>query len=66
MEKREIEMRLRKSTPGTYVYEEESEGKPPLLKTQYIQRWVLGSRPPQKIKITLEFEPVPAEQKAPA
>jgi hypothetical protein len=45
-----------KETKGTYVYEEElgEEGKPPVLKTQYIQKWVFGSNPPNKIKVTLE------------
>ncbi len=45
-----------KETEGTYVYEEElgEGGKPPVLKTQYIQKWVLGSNPPAKIKVTIE------------
>jgi len=45
-----------KETKGTYVYEEElgEGGKPPVLKTQYIQKWVLGSNPPTKIKVTIE------------
>jgi hypothetical protein len=45
-----------KETKGTYVYEEElgEGGKPPVLKTQYIQKWVLGSNPPNKIRVTIE------------
>ena len=45
-----------KETKGTYVYEEEigEGGNPPVLKTQYIQKWVLGSNPPAKIKVTIE------------
>ena len=38
------------------MYEEDlgDGGKPPALKTQYIQKWVLGSNPPDKIKVTIE------------
>ena len=45
-----------KETKGTYVYEEDlgEGGKPPVLKSQYIQKWVLGSNPPAKIKVTIE------------
>ena len=56
MDKLEIILTKSKETKGTYVYEEDlSEGgKPPVLKTQYIQKWVLGSNPPEKIKVTIE------------
>jgi hypothetical protein len=45
-----------KETKGTYEYEEEpgEGGKPPVLKTQYIQKWVMGTNPPEKIKVTIE------------
>ena len=55
MEKTEVSMTLTKETKGTYVYEEELvAGKPPVLRTQYIQKWVLGAEPPKKIKVTIE------------
>ena len=56
MEKIEVILTKAKETKGTYVYEEElgTGGKPPVLKTQYIQKWVLGSNPPAKIKVTIE------------
>ncbi len=56
MEKIEVIMTKAKETKGTYVYEEElgDGGKPPVLKTQYIQKWVLGSDPPTQIKGTIE------------
>ena len=55
MEKIEVILVKGKETKGTYVYEEElGEGKPPVLKTLYIQRWVLGSNPPARIKVTIE------------
>jgi len=55
MQKIEVILALGKETKGTYVYEEEpAEGKPPVLKTQYLQKWALGSNPPAKIKVTIE------------
>ena len=56
MEKIEVILVLGKETKGTYVYEEElgESGKPPIVKTQYIQKWVMGSDPPKKIKLTIE------------
>jgi hypothetical protein len=56
MEKIEVILTKAKETKGTYVYEEDigDGGKPLVLKTQYIQKWVLGSNPPEKIKVTIE------------
>ena len=56
MQKIEVILVKGKETKGTYVYEEElgEGGKPPVLKSQYIQKWVLGSNPPAKIKVTIE------------
>jgi len=56
MEKITVILSKAKETKGTYVYEEElgDGGKPPVLKTQYIQKWVLGTHPPEKIKVTIE------------
>ncbi len=56
MEKIEVFLVKAKETKGTYVYEEElgEGGKPPILKTQYIQKWILGSHPPNRIKVTIE------------
>ena len=56
MEKIEVILVLGRETKGTYVYEEEvgEGGKPPIVKTQYIQKWVLGSNPPKKVKLTIE------------
>jgi hypothetical protein len=56
MDRIEVILTKGKETKGTYVYEEDlgEGGKPPVLKTQYIQKWVLGSNPPNKIKVTIE------------
>jgi hypothetical protein len=51
-----VNMTKIKETKGTYVYEEDTgdAGKPPVLKTQYVQKWALGSAPPNKIRVTIE------------
>ena len=56
MEAIEVMLALAKETKGTYVYEEElgASGNPPVIRTQYIQKWALGSDPPKKIKVTIE------------
>lgn len=56
MDKIEVILVKARETKGTYVYEEEigAAGKPPVLKTQYIQKWVLGSNPPDRVKVTIE------------
>lgn len=56
MDKIEVILTKAKETKGTYVYEEELDAgdKPPVLKTQYIQKWVFGANPPEKIKVTIE------------
>ena len=55
MEKTEVIMTMAKETKGTFVYEEKLEaGRPPVLKTQYVQKWVLGPEPPKQIKVTIE------------
>ena len=56
MEAIEVTLALAKETKGTFVYEEElgAGGKPPVIRTLYIQKWVLGSDPPKRIKVTVE------------
>ncbi len=45
-----------KETKNTVRYQEETEGKPPIVNTLYIQKWFLGNPPPEKIKVTIEIE----------
>ena len=55
MEKTEVIMTMAKETKGTYVYEEKLDAsRPTVLRTQYVQKWVLGPEPPKKIKVTIE------------
>ena len=56
MEPIEVVLTLARETKGTYVYEEDlgDGGKPPVIRTQYVQKWALGSDPPKQIKLTIE------------
>jgi len=56
MEKIQVVLAKARETKGTYVYEQDlgEAGKPPMIRTQYIQKWVFGSNPPDKIRVTIE------------
>jgi hypothetical protein len=56
MEKIQFTMTKSKETKGTCVCEVDvaDAGKPPVLKTQYVQKWVFGSNPPARIEVTIE------------
>ena len=45
--------RLERATKNTYRYEEETDGMPPAIRTLYIQKWAVGSNPPQKVTVTV-------------
>lgn len=50
-----ITMSLKKETKGTFVYEQDADeqGQPPRISSLYVAKWALGSKPPEKIEITL-------------
>jgi len=54
MKKIEVKLEIEKETKNTFRYEEVTEGRPPVVKTIYIQKWALGKNPPKRIKITIE------------
>lgn len=51
MEKQVIKMEREKETKNTYRYQEQIKGKPPILNTLYIQKWL---EPAQTISVTIE------------
>jgi hypothetical protein len=55
-----ISMGFVKATQGTYVYRQDGHGEevasPTMLGAIYVQKWTLGARPPQRLKITMEVE----------
>jgi len=42
-----------KVTKNTIRYLEQTEGQPPKVRTIYIQQWVLGTPPPERITVTV-------------
>ena len=44
---------LERETKNTIRYQEEADGKPPAIGTLYVQKWLLGKEPPQKLTITI-------------
>lgn len=54
MAKIEAEFEIEKETKNTIRYEEVTDGKPPVIRTLYIQKWALGKNPPKRIKVTIE------------
>jgi len=53
--KEEFEFQMDKETKNTIRYAEVTEGKPPVIGTIYIQKWFLGKKAPDKLKVTVEF-----------
>ena len=53
--KEEFEFQMDKETKNTIRYAEVTEGKPPAIGTIYIQKWFLGKKVPDKLKVTVEF-----------
>jgi len=45
---------LERETKNTMRYQEESEGKPPVVGTLYVQRWALGSPVPARLEVTIK------------
>jgi hypothetical protein len=51
MEKQVLKFAVEKETKNTFRYAEQSEGKPPVLGTVYVQKWV---KPPAELTVTIE------------
>ncbi len=53
MEEQTIKFTLERETKNTVRYMEDSEGKPPIVGTIYLQKWALGTNPPKALKIVV-------------
>ena len=53
MEKQTLTFTLERETKNTIRYAEDASGKPPAIGTLYVQKWLLGNTPPQKLTITI-------------
>jgi hypothetical protein len=53
MDKQTLTFTLERETKNTIRYTEDASGKPPAIGTLYVQKWLLGNEPPQKLTITI-------------
>ena len=54
MERQTLAFIVERETKNTVRYQEEADGKPPVVGTLYVQRWALGQPPPQRLTVTIE------------
>ncbi len=54
METQTLTFAMEKETKNTIRYQEETDGKPPVVGALYVQRWALGRPIPQKLTVTIE------------
>jgi hypothetical protein len=54
MEKQTLTFTPERETKNTIRYSEDASGKPPAISTLYVQKWLLGNKPPENLTITLE------------
>ena len=54
MERQTLVFVTERETKNTVRFQEEANGKPPVIGTLYVQRWALGEPLPQKLTVTIE------------
>ncbi len=59
----QIELTLEKETENTIHYQEVvGNGKPPIIGSQYVQKWALPTPPPERIFLWITDEPLELEE----
>jgi hypothetical protein len=53
MEKQTLTFTLERETKNTIRYSEDADGNPPAIGTLYVQKWLLGKEPPQRLSVTI-------------
>jgi hypothetical protein len=53
MDKQTLTFTLERATKNTIRYAEDANGKSPAIGTLYVQKWLLGDKPPEKLTITI-------------
>ena len=53
MEPQTLRFAVERETKNTVRYQEQTVGKPPAVGTLYVQRWLLGQAPPQRLVVVL-------------
>ena len=54
MERQTLVFVTERETKNTVRFQEEANGKPPVIGTLYVQRWALGEPLPQLLTVTIE------------
>jgi hypothetical protein len=54
MEKQTLSFTLERETKNTIRYAEDADGNPPAIGTLYVQKWLLGNEPPERLTITID------------
>ena len=54
MERQTLVFVTERETKNTVRFQEEANGKPPVISTLYVQRWALGQPLPQRLTVTIE------------
>ena len=50
METQIIPFTLERETKNTIRYSEDADGKPPAIGVLYVQKWLVGKEPPQRLR----------------
>jgi hypothetical protein len=60
MDKQTLTITLERETKNTIRYQGDADGKPPAIGTLYVQKCLLGKKPPKRLGVTIgEIEEVP-------
>ena len=54
MEQQTLVFVMDRETKNTVRFQEETNGKPPVVGTLYVQHWALGQPLPQRLTVTIE------------
>jgi len=58
----QLRFSIERETKNTVRYQEESQGKPPVIGTLYVQKWALGIDVPTTLVLTLTAETAPTDR----
>ena len=53
MDKQTITFTLERETKNTIRYKEEANGNPAAIGTLYVQKWLLGDKPPERLTVSI-------------
>ena len=53
MEEQKLSFTLEKETRNTIRYQKDASGKPPVIGTIYVQKWLRGDAPPKNLTVII-------------